>query len=536
MFFPAINDTIIAVSSGWQASPLGIVRLSGPDAGRLVAAIGLPPSSPECGSSGPPLMADGTVCIGEGLSSPATAYWFKAPRSYTGQDLVELHVPGCLPLLRELCARLIEHGARRALPGEFTARAYLAGKLSIEQVEDVLATISTDRDSEQRQERRAQRQQLEHRLAAVRDELARLLALIEAGIDFAEEEDVRFLSASELRKALERLSGELTDCRCDPAPGARLAQPHVAIVGLPNAGKSTLFNALLGHERAIVSPILGTTRDVLSAEVTLDGVQVVLQDCAGFGRSADEIELAAHLAAERNVGRADLIIWVQACGVAWPSEAERVLVDLPPQRRILVLSKSDLASGPVAKSDLPGGFAALLRVSAATGEGLATLRREIVRRISSIPIPPALIGSSIVLAAAAIQRARAICGAAAGSPPSDPEAAAGGLPREADASEERGCHAQAERGHARHDGLCGGQVLHDGLYDGHAPHGGHARGPLGGAWAWHPCSASEAEVLEYPELISLELRTAYDELAGSAHGELVERVLGRVFREFCVGK
>ncbi|HOO17134.1 MAG TPA: tRNA uridine-5-carboxymethylaminomethyl(34) synthesis GTPase MnmE, partial [Phycisphaerae bacterium] len=148
MLFPAINDTIIAVSSGWQASPLGIVRLSGPGAWEYAASVGLRlPMAGADGGRGPFITENGRITAGQ-LEFPGTACWFKAPRSYTGQDLVELHVPGCLPLLRELCARLIERGARRALPGEFTARAYLAGKLSVEQVEDVLATISADRDSE----------------------------------------------------------------------------------------------------------------------------------------------------------------------------------------------------------------------------------------------------------------------------------------------------------------------------------------------------------------------------------------------------
>jgi tRNA modification GTPase len=128
MLFPAINDTIIAVSSGWQASPLGIVRLSGPGAWEYAASVGLRlPMAGADGGRGPFITENGRITAGQ-LEFPGTACWFKAPRSYTGQDLVELHVPGCLPLLRELCARLIERGARRALPGEFTARRLPGGK------------------------------------------------------------------------------------------------------------------------------------------------------------------------------------------------------------------------------------------------------------------------------------------------------------------------------------------------------------------------------------------------------------------------
>jgi tRNA modification GTPase len=456
MLFPAINDTIIAVSSGWQASPLGIVRLSGPGAWECAASVGLrPPVAGDNGGRGPFLNENGLITAGQ-LEFPGTACWFKAPRSYTGQDIVELHVPGCLPLLRELCARLIERGARRALPGEFTARAYLAGKLSVEQVEDVLATISADRDSEHRQQRRAARAALERHRAALREKLADLLARVEAGIDFVEEEGVDFLSAAALRSTLDELVQELADCCRVAAAPTRLARPHVALVGLPNAGKSTLFNALLGYERAIVSPVLGTTRDVLSAEICLDGVQLVLQDCAGLGRTADDLTAAAHLAAERNAAQADVLVWVQAWDVPWDAGMAAVLDVVPPDRRLVVLSKSDLAGGdrpaPVPASVLGRHVA----VSAARGEGMAELRRQIAECVCRVAMPPAVCDGTLAAATAALERAR---------------------------------------------GLCEG-----------------------------------AGVPEQLELISLEVRSAYEGLEGRPHAELVDNLLGRLFSEFCIGK
>jgi tRNA modification GTPase len=411
MLFPAINDTIIAVSSGWQASPLGIVRLSGPDAYRLASSVGLRASLPDAQAPSARIIVQTADLTAGSLTFPATAYCFRAPRSYTGQDLIEFHVPGCLPLLRELCALLIEHGARRALPGEFTARAYLAGKLGLEQVEDVLATISADQDSEQRQQRRVQQARLQTRRAGIREKIADLLALIEAGIDFAEEEDVRFLSAEGLRHALDELLPELVECSSAVAGSARLGRPHVAIVGLPNAGKSTLFNSLLGYERAIVSPVLGTTRDVLSAEMAVDGVQILLQDCAGLGRAADDLALAAHLAAERNAAQADLILWVQAWDAPWDSDAAAVLNGVPPQRRILVLSKSDLAADGLIQPRIPSELGEPARVSAASGEGLAALRSRIGEGVSRIPVqPPA--DSSLPAVGAAVARARSLADSA----------------------------------------------------------------------------------------------------------------------------
>jgi tRNA modification GTPase len=458
MHFPALHDTIVAVSSGWQASPLSIVRLSGPQARQLVATLGVPPPASEAEVIGRPAITGGVVRVDDDLEFSGTAYWFAGQRSYTGQDLVELHVAGCLPLLRALCARLIELGARPALPGEFTARAYLAGKLRVDQVEDVLATISADRGSAERQQRRARRSELERRRAGIRERLAGLLALVEAGIDFAEEEDVRLLSGEELRRALEALALEAAECGSAPVAASCLVRPHVAIIGLPNAGKSTLFNAMLGYERAIVSPVLGTTRDVLSAEVVLDRVEVVLQDCAGLGRTADELELAAHLAAERSAAQADLIIWVQACDVPWDDQAARVLDEIPQGRWVLVLSKSDLEGGSHPAAGVPGGFPKAVSVSAVTGEGLEELRREIADRVSRIPVAPPVSETGFRAAAAAIQRALDLCGSSAGSG------------------------------------------------------------------------------VDCAELVSVELRSAYDELAESAHGEVVEDLLGRLFSEFCVGK
>jgi len=138
MQFPALDDTIVAVSTAWHASPLGIVRLSGPESFGWVGTLGV--ARPRDVASWPTWTAV-HLKLGAGEPLPANALWFREPHSYTGQDVVELHTVGCLPLLRELCGRLIALGARRALPGEFTARAFLAGKLNGESVADVLALL-----------------------------------------------------------------------------------------------------------------------------------------------------------------------------------------------------------------------------------------------------------------------------------------------------------------------------------------------------------------------------------------------------------
>jgi tRNA modification GTPase len=453
MLMPALSDTIVAVSTGWEPTAIGIVRLSGPDTLNLVSRLGVLPPEGEC-----PRSTAGRLRLDADTTLPVTVLWFSAPRSYTGQDLVELHTVGCLPLLRELSARLIALGARRALPGEFTARAFLAGRLDVRQVEGVLALMGSEHEAAVRQAARLARDSARSRLSAIVERITRLLARIEAGIDFVEEEDVRLVSPPEVVQTLDELLEDLGTSDLAEVPQLHGRRPHIALVGLPNAGKSTLFNALLGHHRALVSPVPGTTRDVLSAQVELAGRAVVLQDCAGLGASQDELELATHLATEQAAQQADLVLWVHACDRVWEDRETGACARVPLARRILVHSKMDLSSGgPL--PDLPVAFADAVQVSAASGTGVDRLRNVLTAVIESLPSADcdARRSGELQAAAAALQRARDL-------------------------------------------------------------------------------AAASALVLSLPELLALELRVAHDLLAGQTPGALVERLLDRVFTQFCVGK
>jgi tRNA modification GTPase len=206
-----------------------------------------------------------------------------------------------------------------------------------------------------------------------------VLALIEAGIDFVEEEDVRFISGEGLRRGI-RAAIDTLDAWAAAAGRVFAARPHVALAGLPNAGKSTLFNALVGSNRVIVSPVVGTTRDVVSCEIDAAGSPVVLQDCAGVGDDLDGLEAAAHLAAQSAAQQADLVLWVHDAWAAWRDVETGVCETLHRDRTLLVRSKLDLAAGGAA--ELPSElFAAELGVSVSTGQGLAALREWIARRI-----------------------------------------------------------------------------------------------------------------------------------------------------------
>lgn len=441
MLLPAIQDTIVAVSTGWTASPLGVVRLSGPQSVALVTGIIQPRESSgqsrdpcaargdfvnaanaaDCAKSGGSRVGDalpargfveGMIRIGDAGVVPATIFVFRSPRSYTGQDVVEIHMPGCLPLLRLLCDELIRMGARRALPGEFTARAFMAGKIAAERVGDVAAAIHAETEAGARAAARGLAITFERRVAGVVESLNELLALVEAGIDFVDEEDVTFITPGAARAAFEATTASLRELRAAEVRDRPAAGFLVALAGLPNAGKSTLFNALVGRERAIVSPVVGTTRDVISAEIELLGQKIVLQDTAGLGASDDEISAAAHVAAETAARDADLVLWVHDGTQAWDEHESRLAASTGAERRMIVVTKADLrgeAAGnfeaEAAASDTNGVFldsnaisnsgAALaagfeqaareeaVSVCAIRGLGMDRLRSEIVRRIQS---------------------------------------------------------------------------------------------------------------------------------------------------------
>lgn len=394
---PALDDTIVAISSGWRASPLGIVRISGPDARRLLGA--LDSTTARDPGAGRAAARDSTIAL-DGLRLPARIVTFVAPLSFTGQDVVELYVPGSLPLLRRLADGLVARGARQALPGEFSARAYLNAKLTAVQAEGVLGLIHAADGVAARQAARLARGTRGRDLDHVREALLDLLARLEAGIDFADEEDIRFITAAEMRARIDQILRDL------PQHDAfnRRERPHVVLAGLPNAGKSSLFNALVGAQRTIVSPIAGTTRDVIAAEIELDGIAIVLQDSAGIAAGSDEVDRAANCAADAAIETAELVLWVHDAAQPWSPQERRLLAAAPSGRVLHVLSKIDLA--PPASS--PGIHAAAVPTSAKSRRGLDALRSEIASRAHAVSTAPTDSRFSVI--AAGMTRARHLIG------------------------------------------------------------------------------------------------------------------------------
>ncbi len=382
------NETIAAISTAAGSAARAIVRLSGTEALATAGKIFKPESKPfnEVGGF---RCVDGRVKIrAEGIELPARAYIFRAPRSYTRQDVVELHLPGASAAASALQDALISAGARQARPGEFTAKAFFAGRIDLSEAEAVADVINVaDRGLLQ-----AAVGSLRGRIHAIcRRASARItevLAEVEASIDLGEE-DIALTPPANLAGTLMEVASVLhqtADTASDmPETGE---YPQVVLAGEANVGKSSLLNALTGTERAITSALAGTTRDVLSAAMKLPiGGVVMLNDAAGLvrGDEDDFIVAAADNAALRAVERAEVIIFVfDLAGEDFRQGQELLweVITLNPGAALIVAgNKTDLAGSEPLKQLGQMLQCECLSVSAATGEGLDSLKWAISENV-----------------------------------------------------------------------------------------------------------------------------------------------------------
>ncbi len=320
-----MDDTIVARASAPGRSARALIRISGPGARDLWRELNATRVGGENSSDFERGLWRGRLNLGQGRALAVDLLTFAGPASLTGEDVVELALPGNPVLVERIVDLLTQRdGWRSAGPGEFAARAYFRGKLSLDEAEGIAQTIAAESAQDLTAAEELLRGRTGNQYRAWADAIATLLALVEAGVDFTDQEDVVPISAEDLASRLRELAAEIDEFTGSAAGGElRVDVPRVVLAGPPNAGKSTLFNALLGRERAVASPMAGTTRDVLSEPLELGDVwpgagEVVLVDLAGLHDAAalptNTIDAQADARAREEISRADLVLHCNASG------------------------------------------------------------------------------------------------------------------------------------------------------------------------------------------------------------------------------
>lgn len=363
----SLTDTIFAVATGNGISAVAIVRLSGPRVGTVLDTLtgGRRPRPRQHGVRRIHDPVDG------GLLDVAVVVWVPGPESYTGEDCGELHLHGSHAVIRGVLRVLGRmEGLRPAEPGEFTRRAFANGKMDLIEVEGLADLLSAQTESQRRQAIRQMAGDSRSVFESWRERLVEIRAFLEATVDFADEDGVENAAARMLEVSVEGLVGEMTAAiaghtRAELVRGG----VRVALVGPPNTGKSSLLNALAGRDVALVSAMAGTTRDVISVTLDLDGMPVIVSDMAGLREDAsDEVEQAGIRRAWSELRSADILVWVCA-----PDVEESRTVDVAVSPDLIVAGKTDMGEiGPIQIRNDRGEIPCL-KVSARTGFGMAEL-------------------------------------------------------------------------------------------------------------------------------------------------------------------
>jgi tRNA modification GTPase len=365
-----LRDTIAAISTPPGRGGIGVVRISGPQA-RAIADVMLRFEGAHPWNSWTARLAN-LIDTEGGAIDHIVATYFAAPRSYTAEDVVEISCHGAPVVLRHALERACAAGARLAEPGEFTLRAYLNGRIDLPQAEAVRDLIEATTLYQARVAAQQAEGSISRRLKPVKDQLLELIALLEAGIDFAED-DISVAPVEEILRRLDPLIAGVAELAASFAYGKLVHDGFtLAIVGRPNVGKSSLFNRLLEQDRAIVTEIPGTTRDLVSETASLAGIPVRFVDTAGIRQGQDQVEVLGIERSYRAMADADLTLVVVDASLPLEDADRELIRRAGAQGKSLVVSnKSDLVTEP-----RPPGSG--VPVSALTGAGIAELRRAAV--------------------------------------------------------------------------------------------------------------------------------------------------------------
>ena len=386
---PAPSPTIAAIATAPGRGGVGVVRISGKNLLPLAEQI----SGGKTPKPRVALYTDFLDSDGQAIDNGLLLY-FAAPASFTGEDVIELQGHGGPVVMDMLLQRCLQLGARMAEPGEFTKRAFLNNKLDLAQAESVADLIDASSRSAARMAVRSLKGAFSRHIHALVDELITLRMLVEATLDFPEE-DIDFLEAADARGKLAELQGRLKTVLAGAEQGAILREGmNVVLVGAPNVGKSSLLNALAGDDIAIVTDIAGTTRDTVREQITLDGVPVHIIDTAGLRETDDVVEKIGIERSQKAVKEADVALILIDPREGINAKTQAILDSLPENlKKIEIHNKTDLTGETAAMFgrnsqssfsdglDTQSGADTLIKLSAKTGEGLDLLKQALLQEI-----------------------------------------------------------------------------------------------------------------------------------------------------------
>ena len=367
---------------------MGVVRVSGPDAIRLTDSVFRSASGRTLADSRAGSVLFGHITDGQGqIVDEVLISLFRAPHSYTGQDSTEISCHGSAYILEQVCRLLIEAGCRQAGPGEFTERAFLAGKMDLSQAEAEADLIASGNRDTHRIAMSQLKGHFSSELSVLREQLLQLTSLLELELDFADHEELEFADRSELLSLAQRADSRITELARSFKTGQALKQGiPVAIVGKTNVGKSTLLNRLLKDDRAIVSDIHGTTRDTIEDTIQINGVTFRFIDTAGIRQTADEIEQIGISRTFAAIEKALIVIWMLD---SYPTadEINEIASHIDGKKLILALNKSDLNSYNTLDAsalNLPADGTRSIEISAKFNKNIAELE-ALIYELADIP-------------------------------------------------------------------------------------------------------------------------------------------------------
>lgn len=379
-------DTIVALATPTGRSGIGVVRLSGSGAVEIARELaGVDASSFVPRHAHLVRLADPSS--GEVIDEAIVTY-FKAPHSFTGEDVVEISCHGSPVLLRRVIDICLAQSARMAEPGEFSLRALANGRMNLAQAEAIRDLIDAQTVASARQAVRQMRGEFSHQLQPIKDELLDVIVVLESALEFVED-DLPETQSDAIKHRLMKVAGEV-DRIAGTFKAGRLIRDglRVALVGRPNVGKSSLFNALLGSDRAIVTDIAGTTRDQIHERFTIGDIPISLIDTAGLRETTDTVESIGVERSRRTMADADLVLVMVDASEEITDEDREIIKSVEELNHLLVINKIDKADGTAIselRSEIPhldpniqGQTSKIVSVSAKTGEGLDVLQRAIV--------------------------------------------------------------------------------------------------------------------------------------------------------------